>query len=86
VAVPGGDRAAAGGLVPALLPQPHVAFGLSAGELWYQCSHMDHSAHLYLGEHWWRIVIADPLTVEPGIVNTTCGCHGCIRDGQWLVE
>jgi hypothetical protein len=47
---------------------------------------MDHSAHLYLGEHWWRIVIADPLTVEPGIVNTTCGCHGCIRDGQWLVE
>ena len=32
----------------------------------------------------WGIVSTDPLTVTPSILCGLCGCHGFIRDGQWV--
>lgn len=31
----------------------------------------------------WRVVSAEPLTVEPSISCSDCGLHGWITDGEW---
>ena len=32
----------------------------------------------------WTIEQADPLTLSPSILCTTCGHHGFIREGKWV--
>lgn len=31
-----------------------------------------------------RVVLADPLTLEPSLACRACGHHGFIRDGKWV--
>lgn len=36
----------------------------------------------YNGAH--RIVVDDPLTIQPSILCSDCGTHGFVTDGQWV--
>lgn len=32
----------------------------------------------------WTVESWEPLTLSPSILRRECGCHGFIRDGQWV--
>jgi hypothetical protein len=32
----------------------------------------------------WQVESWEPLTLNPSILRTECGCHGYIRDGKWV--
>jgi len=32
----------------------------------------------------WRVLSWEPLTLDPSILRTECGCHGHIREGKWI--
>ncbi len=33
----------------------------------------------------WQVLSADPLTCSPSLLCRTCGDHGFIREGKWVV-
>lgn len=41
--------------------------------------------HKDVGEHGWKAVSLDPLTIAPSILCRICGDHGFVRDGGWVV-
>jgi hypothetical protein len=32
----------------------------------------------------WRVVSAEPLTLEPSLLCSACGHHGWVREGRWV--
>jgi hypothetical protein len=31
----------------------------------------------------WTVISDDPLTLDPSILDQSCGLHGYVRDGRW---
>ena len=56
------------------------------------CPHGDGAIHFDTPEvrqvfpegPFWKIVWPDPLTLEPSVLRRECGCHGHIKEGQWV--
>jgi hypothetical protein len=36
------------------------------------------------GRDIWRVIQAEPLTLEPSLRCRACGSHGFVRDGKWV--
>lgn len=38
---------------------------------------------IFPNSNFWTVQSWDPLTLDPSILCTECGCHGYIRNGAW---
>lgn len=63
---------------------------------WHRCRGVDYGAGFiaftdrtrpewWAGGPTWEVLSEDPLTLSPSLACQTCGHHGFIRDGRWVV-
>ena len=70
-------------------PGPDGGDPVRGGTEWHQDADGDWCVgSLYFqetnGQPRFRVVLEDPLTIEPSIVCSRCDIHGWIRGGQWV--